>query len=199
MERDGAEGFGRNVPPEAEQEFSSGRRFVDRQAAQVKKKNERCKEYARRKSKELVLVRDRVPAIYGELVRLGAYGKLSAEAKEFFDIYVHREEEAQRPYPPTLYKMFDGDVRVGASCTLKEAMQRIYKGKNEISGLIKKWERGGSVLIGVEPDENGDALGMRYVIKELHDLKARKPVSDVRELMCDRERSSFREYESRKA
>ena len=184
---------------EVEQEFYSGRQLVDRQGELLKKKNERCKEYARRKSKELVLVRHRVPVIYGELVRLGAYNKLSAEAKEFFDIYVHREEMRQRPYPPTLYRMFADDVRVGASCTLKEAMQRIYRGKNEINTLIKKWKRGGSVVVDVEPADDGNALGLRYVITELHNLKEKKPVSDVGELMADSERASFRDYESRNA
>lgn len=182
-------------PPEAEAAKSYDSLLAERQEEQHRRKKERCREYARRKRKELDMVGSRAPLVYSELVRLGVYGKLSDEAKEFFDIYVHREEAAQRPYPPTLYKMFDGEVYVGSSCTLKEAMQRLYKGKNEINFLIRKWAKAGGAVVGTEPADDGDALGMRYVILELNELRGRDSVSDVREIMSDREKREFSDYE----
>ena len=155
--------FRRMSPPEEEAVDSYGRMLAERQEEKHRRKKERCRDYARRKRKELDMVSSRAPLVYSELVRLGVYGKLSDEAKEFFDIYVHREEAAQRPYPPTLYKMFADEVYVGASCTLKEAMQRLYKGKNEINFLIRKWAKAGGAVVGTEPAPDGDALGMRYV------------------------------------
>lgn len=162
------------------------------------KRKERSREYARRKRRELSLVQDKLIMIYNELVRMGSYQKLSADAKEFFDVYIHREEKARTPYPPTLYAMFGSAIAPGSACTLREAMQRLYKGKNEINFLIKRWRERHGVHVKIEPADNGDALEMRYVIVRVDPLESHMRVDDVRDIMSPRERSEFRAYESRK-
>ena len=156
----------------------------------------RMREYARRKRKELSLVHDRMLQLYKELVRLGAYNDLSDGSREFFDIYVNREKMAARSYPPTMYKMFGDDIAPGVSCTLKEAMQRLYKGKNEINFLTRKWERKHGVHIAFEPSDSGFALDGSYVIKGIDPPARPVKVGDVREIMSMTEQRQFREYEA---
>ena len=135
-------------------------------------------------------------ATYNELVRLGVYQQLSDEAREFFDVYVHREKMDMYPYPPTLYKMFGKAIAPGVSCTLKEAMQRLYKGKNEINHLVKKWVEKHGVRISIEPSESGSALETRYVITRIEPRESAH-VDDVRELMGENEARDYRHYKSR--
>ena len=161
------------------------------------KRKEIAREYARRKRKELALVQDKIVSIYNELVRMGVYSKLSDEAREFFDVYVHREERASSPYPANMYKMFGKIIAPGVSCTLKEAMQRLYKGKNEINFMVRKWVKVHGVHVVIEPSETGSQLDTRYCITRVDEVK-REKVEDVSEIMSNREKSNFRDFESRK-
>lgn len=158
----------------------------------IARKRKFCRDYARRKRKELVLVHEKALLIYGELVRIGAYQQLSDEAREFFELYIHREEMQQRRYPPNMYKMFGSHIAPGVSCTLKEAMQRLYKGKNEINFIVRRWRDRNGVIIDMEPSDSGAALEMRYVIRSLG------PKNDgchdevcVRDVMSHRESGAF--------
>ena len=160
------------------------------------KKKDYCREYQRRRRKELLFVRERALLIYNELVRMGVYQQLSDAAKEFFDVYIHREKMDMHPYPPTLYKMFGKVVAPGVSCTLREAMQRLYKGKNEINYLVRKWVEKHGVSIVIEPPENGVALDTRYVITRL-EPRENIHIEDVRELMGENEARDYSNYKSR--
>lgn len=160
------------------------------------KKREYCRDYQRRRRKELLFVRERALLVYNELVRMGVYPQLSDEAKEFFDVYVHREKMDMYPYPPTLYKMFGKAIAPGVSCTLKEAMQRLYKGKNEINYLVKKWVEKHGVRISIEPSESGVALDTKYIITRLEPRESAH-IDDVRELMGENEARDYRDYKSR--
>ncbi len=161
------------------------------------RKREYCRDYQRRRRKELLFVRDRALLVYNELVRMGVYQQLSDVAKEFFDVYVHREKMDMYPYPPTMYKMFGKAIAPGVSCTLKEAMQRLYKGKNEINYLVRKWVEKHGVHIAIEPSESGAALETRYTITRV-EPRERQHVDDVRELMGENEAKDYRDYKSRR-
>ena len=169
-------------------EFS---RLSNREKARI-----RMREYARRKRKELCLVHDRMLQLYKELVRLGAYQDLSDESREFFGVYVNRERMAARSYPPNMYKMFGDDIAPGVSCTLREAMQRLYKGKNEINFMVKRWIAKHGVNISFEPSESGFWLDGSYVIKGIDPPARAGKVSDVMEIMSVTEQRQFREYEA---
>ena len=180
-------------PPEVEEDAALAVAEEERH----EKRKARARDYARRKRNELRLVQDKVVVIYNELVRMGVYQQLSDEAREFFDVYVHREAIAQYPYPSTMYRMFGRLIAPGAECTLKEAMQRLYRGKNDINFLVRKWERKHGVHISIVPDDNGDALLTRYVITRVDPLEERAHVDDVKEIMGVKEQSKFRDYKSR--
>lgn len=155
----------------------------------------RCREYAKRRRDELMMVHKKMISIYDELVRMGVYPQLSSEAREFFDVYVHREINRRMPFPPTMYKMFGKNIAPGVSCTLRSAMQTLYKGKNEINFLVKKWARNNGVVIDVVPDDSGVALDAKYVIRSVPDIDEGDP-DDVSAMMSDTERRKFREFES---
>ena len=161
------------------------------------KKNAHARDYARRKRKELQYVNDKALFIYNELVRMGVYNSLSDEAKEFFDVYVHREERAQYPYPPLMYRMFGATIAPGVQCTLKEAMQRLYKGKNEINLHVRRWGEKQGVHIDIIAPDDGDLLDTVYRIARV-DTKAPADSVSAEDFMCKREKASFRDYESKK-
>ena len=157
----------------------------------------RSREYAARKRKELYLVKERALLVYAELVKLGVYGKLSPEAREFFSIYISKSEMDGHKYPPTIYKMFGCDPAVGVSCSLREAMQRLYKGKNEINFMLRRWYEKHGIDVVYEPAEDGNALEGRYVIKAMTDTDKHLRVEDVKEIMSDREMRWYRAREAR--
>lgn len=174
--------------------LSSGDELAELEG-KLEKRRKHARDYARRKRRELDFVRGKVLLAYNELVRLGVFSQLSKEAREIFDVYVHREIKAGTPYPPNLYAMFGKVVAPGVSCTLREAMQRLYKGKSEINYLVKKWGAKHGVHIAFEPSD-GDVLDSNYVITMVDPLKRRPVVDDVSEFMSRAERRGFDDYES---
>ena len=170
-----------------------------KEAARLKLEDSRrrCRDYARRKRAELEMVRDKVVLVYQELVRMGAYSGLSDSAKEFFDVYVHREEKSSRQYPPTVYRMFGERIEPGVYCTLKDAMQKLYRGKGEISTLLRKWRTKHGLVVKVVKDDSGNTLYDRYVVESCDSREKAEKKHDVRDIMSDREKKEFREFESR--
>lgn len=158
------------------------------------KKRERARAYARRKAKELSFVEERAVLIYNELVRLGVYNQLSDEAKEFFNIYKHREHKAAYPYPNNMYKMFGKLIAPGAQVTLQQAMNRLYKGKNEINMLCRRWTEKHGVQIECIPDENGDELAKVYKIVKIDTKKVDDPVEDISEILSNKERRELEAF-----
>ena len=69
-------------------------------------------------------------------------------------------------FPPVLVKLFKGDVQVGRSVTARECMERIYKGRQEMNTICKRWASKG-YKIRYEIDPEGGPLEARYVIEEL--------------------------------
>lgn len=169
-------------------------RYTDEERQE--RSRERCREYAKRKREELALVRQRVVDIYQELVRMGVYGRLSEDAKEFLMLYVHREERKQYRYPPTVYKMFGTVIAPGVECTLREAMQRLYRGKNDINYLVRGWEKKHGLHVKIIPADSGEALAARYVIESLDPKGPIEADLSVRDVMGERERRFFRDQES---
>lgn len=162
----------------------------------LEKARKRSRDYARRKRKELLFVKEKALIIYNELVQLGAYSRLSPSAREFFDVYKYRELRASYPYPPNMYKMFGKLIAPGAQVTLREAMARLYKGKNEINFLVRGWERKHGVHIDIIEAENGVALDAIYRIDRVDPIQHGDNVRDAKEIMSGKERSSFRQFES---
>ena len=169
------------------------------QPAWLIKKREFSREYARRKKRELDMAQRMAVVIYHELVRVGAYQQMPDDVKDFLCFCVRRNSSLGRRYPPTMYKMFGDNIAPGVSCTLREAMQRAYKGKNEINFLVRKWVQKHGVHIDIVPDENGCALDTRYVITgiEPRDKRSDDDVT-LYDIMNANERRDFRDYESRK-
>ena len=159
-------------------------------------KRKSAREYARRKREELVLVKQRMIMLYNELVRMGVYGQLSKESKEFFAVYINREIQDKLIYPPLVYKMFGDVIEEGVSCTLREAMQRLYKGKNEVNFIVRRWDKNNGVHIAFEESESGSMLDGRYVIKSIDERAPRKTVDDIEDIMSKKELASFMKHEA---
>lgn len=171
-------------------------RFKYTDEERLERSRKRCREYAKRKRDEFALASQRIVDIYNELVRMGAYGQLSDDAKEFFMLYVHREERKQYRYPPTVYKMFGTVIAPGVECTLREAMQRLYRGKNDINYLVRGWDKKHGLHIKVIPAESGEALAARYVIESVDQKEEPERIVSVTDVMGQREKRFFREQES---
>lgn len=178
---------------------SEAQALQDMEDSSLEKKRERARDYARRKRKELLFVREKAVLIYNELVRMGVYSQLSPEAKEFFNVYKHREDRASYPYPPTMYKMFGKLIAPGASVTLREAMARLYKGKNEINMLCRRWQDKHGVHIEQVPADSGAALDTVYRISRIEPKLKGEYVENVSEIMSRQEQSDFRKFESKEA
>ena len=72
-------------------------------------------------------------------------------------------------FPPTLAKLFRGDIQVGRSVTARECMERVYKGRVEMRETCKRWAKRGFKLR-YEIDPEGGPLEARYIIEELPTL-----------------------------
>lgn len=181
-------------------EERGGRRASSKSEKEAESQRIRSREYARRKRMELRLVQERILVLYKELVCMGAYQRLSEDSKEFLSVYVMKDGISKREYPSPMFKMFNGNVEIGACCTLKEAMQRLYKGKNEINYLVRCWEKRHGIVVDKVPDENGSGLDMKYVIVSLGEpgrrLKEQGNV-EVADILCNREREEYRIRNSR--
>lgn len=165
---------------------------------QYDKIKERAKSFAERRRRELAVVKEMMVRMYEELVRIGAYSKLSDETREFVDVYVRRQEKEAMRYPPNIYKMFAWDVRVGASCTLREAMQRLYRGKNEINFFVRRWNSKNGITIDIVPDENGSQLDSRYVISSMEGNRRNARHVALEEMLSDSEKEEARASRQKK-
>lgn len=159
------------------------------------KRNEKAKEYAARKRCELRYVKDTALLLYNELVRMGAYQKLSDEAKDFFDLYLFKEVmRTEHSYPPNVYKMFGETIAPGVRVTLREAMSRMYKGKNEINALIRRWAHTQGIHVDIVEGDTGSALDDVYLITAVDEPEKKPTVERMQDLLSSREKKYYRDF-----
>ena len=99
-----------------------------------------------------------------ELIDSGLIGKLSATSRKYLNDVM---ELWPREFPPLMKKLFNDDIAVGKSVTARQCIERIYKGRAEMSTLVNRWKKKGWVLR-YEIDPEGTPLDATYVIEKLN-------------------------------
>lgn len=100
-----------------------------------------------------------------ELKKLGAYDKLSAQAKEFFDLCTRTQAAQPTGNGGVFELLFGKDAKVGDKISLADAFMKSYKGKASIDSYVRKWATKGTVVEFVANDK--DPVKGEYVIKAI--------------------------------
>ena len=131
--------------------------------ARKKRHNASVRRYMRRRSLEIRWIKGNVYRLADELFRKGVVEELSEESQLFLQ---KLEEYKPKKTPPLLLKLFGPRPSEGDVVTAKDALERLYKGKQEMSVLVKRWNKAG-IAVRYEIDPEGGPLQAKYIIEKI--------------------------------
>lgn len=146
-----------NVAPVADKAVTADKTVDDKKAAKAAS----AKAWSEKKKAEAVDRRKKAAQIIEKLKTQGFWDKLNADEKQFFI-----DESVEHASTASLFtKIFGNTPKVGDKITLKDFMEKTFKGKSQLEYYInKRWAEKGIVI---ETTPADDPRNITYTIKAL--------------------------------